>query len=205
LLDERSKTFETSTRLYVDWRVMNAHEFASALDGEPEFTWIDGELETQLRSASKAWKDGRRLMARGTNDALLLRQVICLRVVNGSKSPAKNIRLRAHVGDFDPRVGGGGELYGELPERHSFTISEIKVGELMERAQKENDLPTELLIPLAQAVGDQRYVGRVLVPMGLDWYDEPHQKAGRITIDPQTPQLRNRLNSARLGLSKDAD
>ena len=171
--DLSRKRWENSVRLATQWHVMNANEFAQSHDN-PGFNlaWVDEGLQQQLTKAASDWKGHARLMARDTNDALLLRQVISLRLLNVGASPAKRLRLLAHVREFNVASsgpGGVGGLYSELRRTgNTEPPQEFKLGELMEAGMEQRRLITELVIPVAHAVGSQRYVGRVLIPVKPD-------------------------------------
>ena len=203
-LDERNKTWDSSVRMVTQWHVMNANEFARGLeDGSLNIAWADPKLETLLREAALRWKRHRELMGRGSDDGLLLRQVICLRLLNIGKSSADKLRLLAHVRDFDNERGGQGGMFSEMKARvQGDAPQQLQLGRLMERSQDTKDLPTELVIPVAHVLGSQRYVGRVVVPVGLAWVDERQSKEGSLDISVDDPQLKNRLSSADLGMSR---
>jgi hypothetical protein len=204
--DLNRKKWESSVRLVAQWHVMNANEFAQGYDN-PGFNlaWVDEGLQRQLTDAAAEWKRHAKLMARDSNDALLLRQVISLRLLNIGSSPAKRLRLLAHVREFhvpSSGPGGVGGLYGELHQRGSAEAAqEFKLGELMESGQEQRRLLTEMVIPVAHAVGSQRYVGRVLVPMKLLWFDERQGKEDSLDIEVNDPVLARRLKSADLGFT----
>lgn len=204
--DLNRKKWENSVRLTTQWHVMNANEFALNHDN-PGFNlaWVDAGLQQQLTQAALDWKRHARLMARDTNDALLLRQVISLRLLNIGSSPAKRLRLLAYVREFNVASsgpGGVGGLYSEL-RRPGGTEppQEFRLGELMEAGLEQRRLVTELVIPVAHAVGSQRYVGRVLVPVKLIWFDERQGKDDSMDIEVNDPLLARRLKSADLGFT----
>lgn len=204
--DLSRKKWENSVRLTTQWHVMNANEFAQSHDN-PGFNlaWVDEGLQQQLTKAALEWKRHARLMARDTNEALLLRQVISLRLLNVGPSPAKRLRLLAYVREFNVASsgpGGVGGLYSELHSRGSAEApQEFKLGELMEAGMEQRRLITELVIPVAHAVGSQRYVGRVLVPVKLIWFDERQGKDESMDIEVNDPVLARRLKSADLGFT----
>lgn len=204
--DLSRKKWESSARLVLRWEVMNANEFALTHDAsDSKLAWVDDRLQQQLSAAAADWKRHAKLMARDSNDALLLRQVITLRVLNIGSSPAKQLRLVAHVREFNvPSAGPGGVggLYGELRQRAgNEPAQEFKLGELMEAGQEQRRLMTEMVIPVAHAVGSQRYVGRVLVPVKLVWLDERQGKEESLDIEVNDPVLARRLRSADLGFT----
>jgi len=204
--DLNRKKWENSVRLTTQWHVMNANEFAQSHDN-PGFNlaWVDEGLRQQLTKAAQDWRRHARLMARDSNDALLLRQVISLRLLNVGATPAKRLRLLAHVREFNVASsgpGGVGGLYGELHRRGgSEPPQEFKLGELMEAGMEQRRLITEMVIPVAHAVGSQRYVGRVLVPVKLVWFDERQGKDDSMDIEVNDPMLARRLTSADLGFT----
>jgi hypothetical protein len=204
--DLNRKKWESSVRLVAQWHVMNANEFAQGQDNPgSNLAWVDDGLQTQLTTAASAWKGHAHLMARLSNDALLLRQVICLRLLNIGSSPAKRLRLLAHVREFQAASGGQGGvggLYSELRQRGAAEPAhEFKLGDLMEAGQEQRHLLTEMVIPVAHAVGSQRYVGRVLVPVKLLWFDERQGKEDSLDIEIDDPVLARRLQSADLGIT----
>jgi len=81
------------------------------------------------------------------------------------------------------------------------TPREMKLGQPMEIAQDARNLTTQLVVPVAQVVGSQRYVSSVVVPLGLQWHDKRQDKPGTLEIDVSDPQLTDRLTSALLGRS----
>lgn len=204
--DLNRKKWESSARLVLRWEVMNANEFALTHDApNTQLAWVDDALQQQLSAAAADWKRHAKLMARDSNDALLLRQVITLRVLNLGTSPAKRLRLLAHVREFNvpsSGPGGVGGLFGELRQRAgNEPAQEFKLGELMEAGQEQRHLMTEMLIPVAHAVGSQRYVGRVLVPLKLVWFDERQGREESLDIEVNDPLLARRLRSADLGFT----
>ena len=203
-LDARNKTWDSSARVVAEWRVMNANEFALALErGTLRLAWLDPALQQQLTESAKVWKGHGHLMGRTADDGLLLRQVVCLRLMNIGTGPAAKVTLLAHLRDFNGADGGvdGGTLPKLKASLQDQTPQELNLGQLMEIAQETRNLTTQLLVPVAQVVGSQRYVGRVVMPLRLQWHDERQDKPGSLDIDVSDPQLADRLTSALLGRS----
>ncbi|MDC6168218.1 hypothetical protein [Paucibacter sp. XJ19-41] len=199
-LELKNKAFENSVRLVAEWQVLTANDFARGMDeGLLNLVWLDDQQEQQMRDAAKAWKAHYHLMSRAADQSLLLRQVVCLRLMNVGNTPATELRLLAHQRDFDAQRGGQGGLYSAMTASFQGEPKPHGLGQLMEPAQQSQRLSNEILIPVAHVVGSQRYVGRLILPVRLLWKDPRQQREGQMEIRIDDPRLANKLRSGDLG------
>lgn len=199
----KTKAWDTSARLVLQWHVMTANEFARSMeDPASKIVWPDLVLRQQIAAAAPSWRTRAHLMGRAEDDGLLLRQIICLRLLNIGNSPAQKLVMQTSALEFGgQQQGEPANLYGELASDQGEAL-ELNLGNLMDAGQRAHGLITEIVIPLAHVVGSRRYVGRVLLPSSVTWVDERQGTNGNLSIDPRDTFLSNRLMGGDLGRTK---
>lgn len=201
--EKKSSQFENSVRLEAEFRIFNANAFASSYKEKGmKIVWLDKRIQSDIEKWLGEWVNGNNLMTGTSGNGLFARQVICLRIINVGKTPARKIRLIVKQSNFDNGNGKFEQPYYEIDVRESnWQNTEIKIGDLAENPQKEL-LKTQMLIPLAHVSGSNRYFGKVFIPSELIWDDVVQGKSGKISIDVQSDSsLKSDLESSILGTS----
>lgn len=199
----KTKTWDTSARLVMQWHVMTANEFARSIDDPAsKIVWPDLVLRQQIASVAPSWRTRAHLMGRAEDNGLLLRQIICLRLLNIGNGPAQKLVMKTSALEFTGKQQGeAASVYGELAADKGEAL-ELNLGNLMDAGQQAHGLTTEIVIPLAHVVGSRHYVGRVLIPTSITWVDERQGTNGNLSIDPRDVLLSNRLMGGDLGRTK---
>lgn len=201
--EAKSSQFENSVRLEAEFRIFNANAFASNYrEKGMRIVWLDKKIQSDVENWLGEWINGNNLMTGTSGSGLFARQVVCLRVINAGKVPARKIRLITKQSNFDNKTGKFAQPYYEIDTKEStWQITETKIGDLVEDSQKEL-LKTQMLIPLAHVSGSNRYFGRVFIPLELVWDDGVQGKPGKMSIDVQSDSsLKSDLESSILGIS----
>jgi hypothetical protein len=201
-----SMKYEGAVRLRLQWEVMPAHEFAKQLQSrDTKLAWTDAVLQRQLMDASTAWLKRNELMGRDLDRALLLRQIVCLRIINASKTAVSGLRLHAHIRDYATASAGVSDKpFGELKAGFQGAgAAGEDLGSLLESGQDPQNLANDIIIPVAQVVGVQRYVGRLVLPTRLVWKNERTAQQEGFDINLASVALQAKLEAAWLGRSKD--
>ncbi|KAM3108835.1 hypothetical protein [Phormidesmis sp. 146-33] len=196
----KSSQFENSVRLEAEFRVFNANAFATSYKEKGmKIVWLDEKSQNDIENWLEKWISGNNLMTGTPQNGLFARQVVCLRIINAGKTPARKIKLVTKKASFDNGNGKFGEPYYEIDTRKSiWKTHTISIDYLAESSQKEV-LKTQILIPLAHVSGSSRYFGNVFIPLDLTWDDVVQGKPGKMSIDIKSNgSLRSDLRSSML-------
>jgi hypothetical protein len=182
--EQRLSEFDNSVRLEYELQVFPANAFANIVNiADKNKMKVRFLLDTQrdFKEWISDWQERQNLMTSSPKDGLLVRQVLCLKIINAGKIPAKKMRLRFSKAKFDNVKGEYKESYTEM-DTSNWTKDSFPIGELSE-APKSELLKTQMIIPLAHLSGQRTYFGQVFVPLELTWTDEIHGKTETKSIN----------------------
>jgi hypothetical protein len=148
-----------------------------------KIVWLDEKIQDDIRTWLDKWLNGNNLMTGTSDNGLFARQIVCLRIINAGKTPARKIKLVSQQASYDNGDGKFGQPYYEIDaKKSSWQKNTNSIGDLAEDSQKEV-LKTQMLIPLAHVSGSSRYFGKVFIPLEVTWEDVVQGKSGKMFID----------------------